>query len=327
MNLISSGNRSSETLEQKNFETFAKEAFDRGAEFHGNLGLAYAAFQGRLLSITRKNLRADAAWWAILDFARRLHTDDLYLAVACAERKDAAWQRFTELYRKPLRDLHQFMAQGIETAGDMADHTLIDMFLPDRSGQSRIASYDGRSSLLTWLRVIVSNRAINERQRACNRIRKVEPEHEIPDGTALHQFDSRIAGDRYQPLLQESLKAACHELSTQDRLILLWRFEKGLQLGQIARLIGVHQSTITRQLERALKRMRADVVEILTSKYQMTPSAVDECLETIVDPAHHVSVLKLVRESTPASSIAELERVEQAGLTAGSASSGLSPVS
>ncbi len=327
MNLNNKGHRSPEAPEQRDFETFAREAFDRGAEFHGNLGLAYSAFHARLLSITRKNLRADAAWWSILEFARRLHTDDLYLAVACAERNDAAWQRFAEVYRKPLRDLHQFMAQGMETAGDMADHTLIDMFLPDRSGQSRIASYDGRSSLLTWLRVIISNRAINERQRACNRIRKVDPEHEIPDGSALDSLDSHIRGDRYQPLLQESLKTACHELSTQDRLILLWRYEKGLQLGQIARLIGVHQSTITRQLERALKRMRADVVEILTRKYQMTPAAVDECLDTIADPAHHVSVLRLVRESTPPSSVAELERVERAGLASASASSGLSPVS
>lgn len=313
--------------EQKEFETFAREALDRGAEFHGDLGLAYATFRNRLESITRKNLRCDAAWWAIHDFARRLHTDDLYLAVACAAHSEAAWHRFTELYRKPLRDLHQFMAQGMETAGDMADHTLIDMFLPDRSGQSRIASYDGRSSLLTWLRVIVSNRAINERQRACNRVRKVEPEHEIADGTALDSLDSRIRAGRYQDLLLKSLTTACHELGIQDRLILLWRYEKGLQLGQIARLIGVHQSTITRQLDRALKRMKADVVEILTSQYQMTPAAVDECLETIADPAHHVSVLKLVRESTPPSSIAELERVEKAGLATASASSAATPVS
>ena len=318
--------RSPEAPEQRDFDSFAAEAFDRGVEFHGDLGLPFSTFRDRLLTIARKNLRADAAWWSILDFSRKLHTGDLYLAAACACRHEAAWQQFTELFRRPLRALHQFMTQGFETAGDMADHTLIDMFLPDRSGQSRIASYDGRSSLLTWLRVIVSNRAINERQRACNRIRKVEPEHEIPDGTALDSLDSRLRSDRYQGLLQDSLQSACHELSTQDRLILLWRYEKGLQLGQIARLIGVHQSTVTRQLERMLKRMRADVVEVLAGKYRMTPAAVDECLNSITDASHEVSVIKMVRDSAPAGLIAELELVDQA-LPVMIASSATSPVS
>ncbi len=62
--------QSSEALEQSDFETFSKEAFDRGAEFHGPLGLAFEEFRGRLLTISRKNLRADAAWWAALEWAR-----------------------------------------------------------------------------------------------------------------------------------------------------------------------------------------------------------------------------------------------------------------
>jgi RNA polymerase sigma-70 factor len=307
MNLNNQGMRSPEAPD-RDFENFAIAAFDRGAEFHGELGLSFAAFRARLVSIAYKNLRAGAEWWAVCEFTRKLHTDDLYLAIACAARNEAAWQRFSEVFRKPLRDLHQFLSQGLETASDLADQTLIDMFLPDRSGQSRIASYDGRSSVMTWLRVIVGNRAINERQRACNRVRRVEPEREIVDSSALEALDSGVRSERYYRFLHESLKQACHELTTQDRLILLWRYEKGLQLGQIARLIGVHQSTVTRQLERMLERLRGEVVEVLTSRYQMTQDAVDECLETVVEQDHSMSVLQLVRESAPAGTMAELER-------------------
>ncbi len=291
--------RSRESSDRTVFETWVAEAFEEARLAHGDLHLPFETFRGRILAIAHKHLRPDAAWWAIRDFARKLNTIDLYLASACGARGEAAWQRFAFLYRRVLRDLHQFISPGMEAASDLGDQTLIDMFLPDRSGQSRIASYDGRSSLATWLRVIVTNRSINERQRACNRVRRVEPEVEIPDGTAVETLDTTLVTSRYEKVLSDSLQSACLDLTNQDRLILLWRFEKGLQLGQIAKLIGVHQSTVTRQMERMLRRLRSDVVGILASKYQLTEEAIDEALTTFSDPAHSISLLGFLRESTP----------------------------
>ncbi len=295
--------RGVEASDRRGFDQLVTEAFQKAQASHGDLGLSLEDFRTRILAIATKNLRADAAWWSIIDFAVKLNTDDLYLATACAARREAAWSRFMEMYRKTLRDLHQYISPGMESAADLADHTVNDMFLPDRSGQCRIASYDGRSSLVTWLKVIVTNRAINERQLAYNRVRRVEPGHDIPDGSGISSVESGIHSSRYGKALAESMQSACRELTNQDRLIILWRYEEGMQLGQIAKLLGVHQSTVTRQIERMLRRLRADVVQILAAKYELSEAAIEECLATIADPAHAIPVLGFLRpvraEPTP----------------------------
>jgi RNA polymerase sigma-70 factor len=281
--------------DRQGFDRLVSEAFRRARDSHGDLGLPLEEFRARILAIATRNLRADAAWWSIVDFTAKLNLEDLYLATACSARSDPAWARFLELYRKTLRDMHQFISPGAENPADLADHTVNDMFLPDRSGQSRIASYDGRSSLVTWLRVIVTNRAINERQLAYNRVRRVEPDHDIPDSAGLESLETGIQAGRYGKALSDSIQSACGELGNQDRLIILWRYEEGMQLGQIAKLLGVHQSTVTRQIERMLRRVRADVVSILAARYGLSEAAIDECLASVADPGHAIPVLGFLK--------------------------------
>jgi RNA polymerase sigma-70 factor len=286
--------------DRSDFDRLAAGAFQRGRLCHGDLDLQPEAHASRLLSIAQKYLGPEASWISVIEFAGGLHTDDLYLATACAQRGDAAWRRFTVVYGNCLNELSRYVGQAAD-AREMANLTLIDMFLPDRSGESRIASYDGRSSLATWLRVIVSNRAINERQRMCNRIPHLPPTPEIADGGALRKMESGLREDRYGSLLNDSLQSACLELDDRERLILLWRYEQGLQLGQIARLLAVHQSTVTRQLERLLGKLRNTVIAILASKYQLSQAAIEECLSLIFDSsAKEVSILGFIKENRAA---------------------------
>ncbi len=78
--------------------------------------------------------------------------------------------------------------------------------------------------------------------------------------------------------------------------MLLWRYQDGLQLGQIARLLGIHQSNVTRQLERMQGKLRDDVIATLASKHGLSRSAIQECLEDIVEnPRHQVSILEFVK--------------------------------
>jgi RNA polymerase sigma-70 factor len=276
----------------------AAEAYEQGYRCHGDLGMDCEAFAGRLLGIARKYLGPEAPWIAITNFVGKLHTDDLYLTSGCARNSEAAWHRFHSMYRKCVQSLFHYVWAQADAAHELADLTMIDMFLPDRSGDSRIASYDGRSTLTTWLRVIVSNRAINERQRMWNRMQRVEPSADIADTDALRTVESGLQTKRYEGVFRDSLWSVCLELTAQERLILLWRYEEGLQLGQIARLLGVHQSTVTRQLERLMKRMRGDVVSVLASKYQLSPAAIEECLSVILETSSHsISLLGLIKEA------------------------------
>jgi RNA polymerase sigma factor (sigma-70 family) len=178
---------------------------------------------------------------------------------------------------------------------------MADLFLPDRSGCSRIASYDGRSSLGTWLRVVVCNRVINA-QRCTASAKSTDLQPELPDGSALTRIEATVRARRYGPAIKDSMASACGTLTPRERLMLLWRYEDGLQLGQIAQLLGIHQSNVTRQLERVQGKLRDEVASILSAKHGLSRSAIQECLEDIVEnPRHQVSILEFVKTASPPS--------------------------
>jgi len=247
---------------------------------------------------------------AQLDFVKGLHGDDLYLATACAQHSpgmtnghsqscsedaSAAWITLERTYKGFICDLVRFFYSTSFAAQDLADSVFADLFLPDRSGASRIASYDGRSSLSTWLRVVVCNRAINARRCSAS-VKSTDIQVEIPDEPALQNIELTFRAQRYGSALWDSLKSACRALTPRERLILLWRYEDGLQLGHIARLLGIHQSNVTRQLERMQGKLRDEVVAILSQKHGLSRSAIQECIQDVVEnPRHKVSILDFIK--------------------------------
>jgi RNA polymerase sigma-70 factor, ECF subfamily len=166
--------------------------------------------------------------------------------------------------------------------------------LPDRSGRSRIASYDGRSSLATWLRVIICHSAINERARKSNNMTRLDDLCEKADEEAARSIEMTLRSGRYRSLIRDSLEHACGELTDRERLLLLLRYENGLQLGQISRLFGLHQANITRQLVRVQAKIRRSFELTLIRKYKLGQAAIDECLSEIAEnPAY--SILALIK--------------------------------
>lgn len=300
------------------FESIVSTAYSDGRARFGDLGLHLPIFSERIRSIVQKHMGMSPLPGQELDFLKGLHGGDLYLATACAqhspgmmnggdeatdsENASSAWRVLEKTYKGFICDLVRFFYSTSFAAQDLADSILADLFLPDRSGTSRIASYDGRSSLSTWLRVVVCNRAINAR-RCSATVKNTDIQAEIPDGPALESIELTVLARRYGAALGDSLKSACSGLTPRERLILLWRYEDGLQLGQIARLLGIHQSNVTRQLERMQGKLRDEVVSILAQKHGLSRSAIQECIQDIVEnPRHGVSILDFIKakgEPTP----------------------------
>src|SRR5262249_19028827 len=127
-------------------------------------------------------------------------------------------------------------------------------------------------------------------------VKSTDIQAEIPDEPALENIELTVRAQRYGAVLGDSLKSACSRLTPRERLILLWRYEDGLQLGQIARLLGIHQSNVTRQLERMQGKLRDEVVSILSRKHGLSRSAIQECIQDIVEnPRHGVSILDFIK--------------------------------
>ncbi|HKY04302.1 MAG TPA: sigma-70 family RNA polymerase sigma factor, partial [Blastocatellia bacterium] len=171
-------------------------------------------------------------------------------------------------------------------------------FLHDRLGRSRIASYDGRSTLATWLRAVVTNRAINERERRFNNLDCLENVSEPADRSYATRFEAAMRATRYGAMIRDSFQIASRELSERESLILILRYDDMLQAVDIASFLGVHPSTITRSLQQTHKKLRRAVETILHTKYGLGQAAIEECFEHIVETPGH-SILAYVKTGCP----------------------------
>ena len=292
-------------------DSVISNAYLEGRTRFGELGLELPVYSTRINAILKKHLGASSGIPQAISFVKLLHGRDLYLATACAqyspghngngsangsaEHAGAAWKILETTYKGFVCDLVRFFYRPGFVSQDLADNIIADLFLPDRSGVSRIASYDGRSSLSTWLRVIVCNRSINA-QRCSANAKSTDIQPELPDEPALQSIEMTLRARRYRNALEDSLGCACRKLTPRERLILLWRYEDGLQLGQIAKLLGIHQSNVTRQLERMQSKLRDDVIAVLSSKHGLSRLAIKECLEDITEnPRHEISIIDFIK--------------------------------
>jgi len=274
-------------------------AYGDAVAFHGDLGLLPASWRARILTILQKSRRTEEDDSAP-GFVQRLHNRDLYLATCCAEGLDGGWRRFESLYQKYVQELVRCLSRHALQALDVGEGLLVDLFLPDRSGHSRIASYDGRSSLATWLHVIVTHRLANERVRKWNTVERPGDIPDVADRKAVGELEADMRAARYGRAVDEALRQAFRRLSTRDSQLLIWRYQRGLLLEEIARLLSVHPSTVCRQLERVQERVRNDVLHTLAETFGLADAAIEECLlDMLENRAGSVSVLRLIKDTLP----------------------------
>ena len=269
-------------------------ALDLGQAHYGEIGVSRDGFAEYVWGIVLKHLQDGPDGLLAIDFAKKLHLRDLYLTCGCVQGCETAWQTLDIRYRKFVIDLARFCYRQGADNEEIADAVLVSLCLPDRSGRRRIASYDGRSSLATWLRVIVVNRAINQQNE--QRIVSEESSAEVPDARALADVESSLYAGRYHKALEDSLTEALRGLTERDRLMLLWRYEENMPLGKMAKLLGIHQSNVTRQLVHLQTRLRQAIVCALSEHHNLSPSAIAECLSDTVDnPQLSVSLIDLIK--------------------------------
>jgi RNA polymerase sigma-70 factor, ECF subfamily len=270
------------------------DTFDTGRAYYGDVGVCRELVGDYVWSIVCKHLSDSTNECTVMDFTRRLYLRDLYLACGCVHKRDIAWAAFDAHYRKFIGDLVRFCYRHGTDNEEVADSVLVSLYFNDRSGRQRIASYDGRSSLATWLRVIVTNRAINDRNE--RRIATDDEVGEVADSRALTDVECSLRADRYGKVFSEALGQALRDISDKERLMLLWRYEQNLPLGEIAQLMGIHQSNVTRQLLRLQAKIRSSVIQSLASHFQMTPSAIDECLTDVVEnPQLSIPLMNIIK--------------------------------
>jgi RNA polymerase sigma-70 factor (ECF subfamily) len=193
------------------------------------------------------------------DFLHGLHLADLALARACAAGCERAWEQFLVLYRQPLTRAAIAIA-GNETAGrDLADQLYAEIYgLAEHEGQRRcpLLSYRGRGSLLGWLRATLAQRRVDQIRRG----RREEPLDEL-DAPAPEPAAVTPPAERTR--LENALAEALAAQPAEERYLLAAYFLDGQTLLQIARVLAVHEATVSRKLHRATNAIRKQVLKNL----------------------------------------------------------------
>jgi RNA polymerase sigma-70 factor, ECF subfamily len=245
----------------------------RGEEF----GISALVFAAILDEVAAKS-GAGSAKPQRQEFFNRLHVEDLALARACAAGNERAWQVFMLRFREKLYDAGRQITRDDATGRELADSVYADLYgtqTRDGRRQSKLYSYGGRGSLGGWLRTVLAQEYINhyrKQRRLVSLDRECEEGAQFPAATVA-QITS--VDERLEQAVDETLRS----LLAEDRFILASYFLDERTLAEIARVVSVHESTISRKVEKLTKSLRKQIAKTLI-KMGMTRRQAEEALET-----------------------------------------------
>jgi len=239
-------------------------------------GLTLASFAAILLEVSGRYVRDGAGERELAAFHRSLRLPDLALARACADGNEAAWECFLNRYRAKLYESAAAIARDESVGRELADSLYTDLFGTRQAagGQriSKLASYTGRGSLEGWLRTVLAQEYVNRYRSQ----RRTAPFDENVQPAAPASDDAAV-----DPRLEQAAGEALAELPAGERLILAAYYLDGRTLAEIARTHGVHESTISRRLDRLTAALRKRIVRGLRQR-GMSAQAAEEALEADV---------------------------------------------
>jgi RNA polymerase sigma-70 factor, ECF subfamily len=235
------------------------------------LELARDVFESALWRSVEKSGVAEAC---IPQYLRGLRVTDLALAAACAAGSEAAWQTLLSTMRAPLRAAGRAMAG--DAGEELADSLFGELYA---SRHSKLGSYAGRSSLAGWLRAVLRQTWI-DRLRAGKRL---QPMNEDAPEPAAPATPDPVERTETISIARRALDQAMESLPPRQKLLLDFYYFHGLNLRESAGLVGVHEATASRELDRARGALKVRLTEILRAEHHMDDDAVRTCLLEAVE--------------------------------------------
>ena len=228
----------------------------------------------------------------IRGYLETLNVRDLALARACSAGNNAAWDFFMAQFRPELyraaRAIVGNTGGGEAAARDLADSLCADLYgLREREGkrQSLFDYFHGRSKLGTWLRAILARRHVDEIRRT-RRTESLEDDGREPRAEIAALASPSAANvlpdpgqASYMAILQAVLAAALNALDPRDRLRLAYYYVDDRTLAEIGRLLGEHEATVSRKLERTRHDIRRSVESALRRDKKFSDEQMRLCFQ------------------------------------------------
>jgi RNA polymerase sigma-70 factor (ECF subfamily) len=232
-----------------------------------------------------------------------IHVAELMLARACSAGNETAWEVFLTRFRVPLYDAAYRIAGDEATGRELADELYTDLYgIPNSKGdrRSRLDYYMGRGSLEGWLRTVLSQQYVN-RYRA--HAREVSLDEQMEAGVSFadratasdEAADSRVAA---------AVTSALAALIAEDRFLLASYYLDQRTLAEIGRQLQIHESTVSRKLQRLTKQLQKSVRKQLQAA-GVSRRRCDELMQDMDVRDLHVDIAANLRQEIPEDSFSK----------------------
>ena len=210
------------------------------------------SFQQIVAAVMARYAADEAEQLAIL---ATLRVGELVLARACSSGNEHAWDVFLVRFRAFLFDTAYRIARDETTGRELADGLYAELYgIPNREGRrvSKLDYYMGRGSLEGWLRTVLARQHID---RCRYHAKDVSLDEQVEAGVGFAATPAEAAplvDDRVTDAVSQTLA----EVSSEERFLLASYYLDQRTLANIGRQMGVHESTISRKLEKLTKELR-----------------------------------------------------------------------
>lgn len=191
-----------------------------------------------VLWMVREGIQDVTATARVIADCRLVNENDLIQKCRAGER-DAQRELFAQtsgrIYRLLLR-----MTGNPDDASDLTQETYV-------KGLGRLDQFDGRCAIASWLYRIALNEALQHRRR-----KGIER-------TKLQALALQRTTETHEPTteLRLDLEDALIELPSDDRTVLLLRYQEALDYRGMAEVLECAEGTVASRLNRARERLRA----------------------------------------------------------------------
>ena len=236
----------------------------------------------------------------IAGFWRSLQLRDLALAHACALGREPAWQRFMTRYRDFLTQAAIGITSSAALGCELADSLYADLFgLTERGEQRRspLGYYSGRGSLKGFLRATLAQRNVDHHRRSHRETPLTTDDLPAasPSPTPPPEMLSRVS---------QALRTSLGSLAAEDRFLLSAWFLDRRTLLEISRILGVHEATVSRRLQRLTARLHDGLLDNLQAS-GLSRAAAEEAMAT--DPRDLDVNLRLLLQASQGGTFLEQE--------------------
>lgn len=218
-----------------------------------------------------------------------LQVGDLYLAAACGRGQAEALRRFDALFSPELdRAIAKSPTLGLSSQ-EFRQQVYDRLFVHEAGAPPRIRTYLGRGSLKAWLRVLASRFIIDLARR---RDRMTRPSPDLAEKLGSER-DPELDYLRhvYGPALSSAFEQALATISVRQRNLLRQRYLHGLSADALAKMYGVHRSTMFDWLEKARTMLLHQVRTLVAAA---VPGDQLESVVAMLGSQLHVSVRRLL---------------------------------